>query len=139
MLTNKLVEAYLKKCKKRVKILRFFFEEEDFSDVVRESQEVVELCGKALLRVMGIDPPKWHDVGPILKEQVERFPQFKEEFEKYARFSKWLRKERELAFYGEIDFIPTEEYTEEDGKMAIEAAEFSLRLLRRFVKEVGNV
>jgi HEPN domain-containing protein len=32
------------------------------ADVVRESQEIVELGLKGLLRVSGLDPPKEHDV-----------------------------------------------------------------------------
>jgi hypothetical protein len=35
-----------------------------------------------------------------------------------------LRKERELAFYGDIDFIPTEEYTTQDARKAIKDARF---------------
>lgn len=36
-----------------------------------------------------------------------------------AAISKWLRREREFAFYGETDFIPTEEYTLQDAQRAI--------------------
>jgi uncharacterized protein len=36
-----------------------------------------------------------------------------------------LRKEREVAFYGDADFIPTEEYGLDDGKQAIRDAEFT--------------
>ncbi|SHM72720.1 HEPN domain-containing protein [Caldanaerovirga acetigignens] len=47
-----------------------------------------------------------------------------------ASISKWLRKEIEFSFYGDVDFIPTQEYTMEDAEKAyndlqtvIEAAE----------------
>jgi HEPN domain-containing protein len=50
------------------------FEREDYSDVVREAQEAVELATKAMLRKVGIDPPKWHDVGGIIVEHRDRFP-----------------------------------------------------------------
>lgn len=33
-----------------------------------------------------------------------------------------LRKEREFSFYGDVDFIPTEEYSEKDGRTALEQA-----------------
>jgi hypothetical protein len=36
--------------------------------------------------------------------------------------SGWLRKEREFAFYGDIDFIPTERYSADDAGQAIGAA-----------------
>jgi len=31
--------------------------------VVRQCQEAVELLLKAALRLVGVEPPKWHDVG----------------------------------------------------------------------------
>lgn len=43
-----------------------------WSDVVRESQEVVELALKGMLRAVGIDPPKWHDVGDLLVEYADK-------------------------------------------------------------------
>jgi HEPN domain-containing protein len=51
-----------------------------------------------------------------------------------ARISKKLRKERELAFYGDIDFIPTDEYDIEDAKEAIESAEYVVNIARRLYK-----
>jgi HEPN domain-containing protein len=41
--------------------------------VMRQSQEAVELSLKAALRVAGIEPPKWRDVGPILMQNRDRF------------------------------------------------------------------
>ena len=41
-----------------------------------------------------------------------------------ADISKWLRKEREFAFYGDIDLIPTEEYKEQDAVRAMDDARF---------------
>ncbi len=35
-----------------------------------------------------------------------------------AAASKLLRKEREFSFYGDIDFIPTEEYDTDDASRA---------------------
>jgi HEPN domain-containing protein len=46
---------------------------------------------------------------------------------------KKLRKERELAFYGDIDFIPTDEYTLEDAKEAVEGANYVVSLSRRLM------
>ncbi|MBI2914833.1 MAG: HEPN domain-containing protein [Firmicutes bacterium] len=36
-------------------------EEQSYSDVVREAQEIVELCLEGILRYVGIEPPKLHD------------------------------------------------------------------------------
>jgi HEPN domain-containing protein len=52
-----------------------------------------------------------------------------------AKISKELRKERELAFYGDIDFIPTNEYTINDAKEAIEGANFAVNIIKRIVRK----
>ena len=68
MTVDELARAYVTKASKRRRALEVLLEEEAYSDVVREAQELVELALKGMLRFVGIDPPKWHDVGPILKE-----------------------------------------------------------------------
>ena len=108
-----LAQSYLIKAEKRLKILAILLADSAFSDVVREAQEVVELALKGMLRQVGVEPPKWHDVGSHLQEFAERFPDVaRSELDRLAAISGWLRKEREFAFYGDIDFIPTEEYSE---------------------------
>jgi HEPN domain-containing protein len=63
-----LAEGYLNKAQIRLKILPLLLSEEDYSDVIREAQEIVELALKGMLRQIGIEPPKWHDVGPLILE-----------------------------------------------------------------------
>ena len=135
MNTNTLAYEYLKRCKNRLEAIKVLFERESYADVIREAQEIVELCGKGILRAAGIDPPKWHDVSDLIMELNRKYPDFKNDFKKYAEISKWLRKERELAFYGEIDFIPSEEYTERDGVRAMKSAEFCIKLLEKFLEQ----
>ena len=87
-----------------------------------------------MLRRCGIDPPKWHDVGGIILEHIERFPQDTHDaLRECAKISKALRKERELAFYGDIDFIPTEEYGADDAAKVIDQARFVVDLAGRIV------
>ncbi|RLA78527.1 MAG: DNA-binding protein [Deltaproteobacteria bacterium] len=137
MTNDELARSYLYKATKRLRILDLLFEEEDYSDVVREAQEVVELAQKAMLRQVGIDPPRWHDVGGILLENREKFPEVvASQLEELAEISKWLRRERELAFYGEIDFIPTEEYTKEDALKAIEGARKTVKAAEEVIEAV---
>jgi HEPN domain-containing protein len=108
--TEDLARSYLLKGRKRLKVLDVLFQEEDYSDVVREAQEIVELCLKGMLRAIGIEPPRFRDVGPLLLEHREMFRGGRlSEIGRLARISRELRKERELAFYGDIDFIPTEQ------------------------------
>lgn len=61
----------------------------------------MELCLKGMLRFVGIEPPKVHDVGFLLVEHADKFRVFsREEIARLAAISKRLRKEGELAFYG---------------------------------------
>lgn len=126
--------SYLIKAEKRLKALDVLLAEEDYSDVVREAQEIVELALKGMLRYIGVEPPKQHDVGGLLLEHAARFPdEIKPQLRRLADISKWLRKEREFAFYGDVDFIPTDEYSKEDAERAREDARFTVMIARKAV------
>lgn len=136
MTNQTLAKSYLSKATKRLKILFVLLEEAAYSDVVREAQEIVELALKGMLRQVGIEPPKWHDVGPVLKEYRSRFPsQADRHVERLAEISAWLRKEREFALYGDIDFIPTEQYSLEDAQRAIDDARFVVSIAQSVIPE----
>jgi HEPN domain-containing protein len=123
MTNSTLAQSYLIKAQKRMKILPVLLQEQAYSDVVREAQEIVELALKGMLRQVGVEPPKWHDVGEALLEFERRFPEeVRKQLPQLARDSAWLRKEREFSFYGDVDFIPTEQYAEGDAQKAMEAA-----------------
>ncbi len=88
----------MRRARIRIKILDEFLHEEDFPNVVREAQEIVELVQKAILIRMGIDPPKRHDV---IFENLGKLPETVQGRMKTLRSSlKWLRNQREIAFYG---------------------------------------
>ncbi len=123
--------AYLKKAESRLKALRMFQADGNYSDCVRESQELVELCSKALLRIANQDPPHVHDVGRellALKDQLKMIAST--DLDLLAQANHWLRREREMSFYGADDFDPTEGYSPADAAEAIAAAELALKLLR---------
>jgi len=135
MNTKSLAESYLKKAVDRLDILDLLFKKGAFSDVIRESQEIVELSLKGMLRSIGVEPPKIHDVGGLLLEHEEKFPKdIAKHLSRLADISKRLRKERELAFYGDIDFIPTEEYTEDDAEEAIRDARLVVGKARQLIQ-----
>jgi HEPN domain-containing protein len=80
--------------------------EKAYAYCIRQSQEAVELMLKASLRIVGIEPPKWHDVGPVLMEFAERFPLwFRERIPELAATSRWLRREREPSMYGDEEWV----------------------------------
>ena len=91
-MANVLVSRGYEKTKSSTKCIK----RECLSIGIRQSQEAVELSLKALLRIIGIEPPKWHDVGPILVERSKSFPKwFKDLIPELAAISRWLRRERE--------------------------------------------
>lgn len=101
-----LAESYIRKAKARLKALAVLREEDAHSDVVREAQEIVELALKGILRAVGIEPPKFHDVGGLLLAHAGKLPaSMTESLPRAAEISKRLRKERELVFYGDIDSV----------------------------------
>ena len=130
-----LAQSYIAKAKARLKAIAVLQEAQDYSDVVREAQEIVELSLKGMLRYAGIEPPKWHDVGHLILENRFKFVGIDANTaEKLAEISSRLRKERETAFYGDIDFVPSEEYRAEEGAKAIHDATFVLSVAQGIVK-----
>jgi len=132
MTTRELAEGYLRKCRDRLAALEVLVARDAFSDVVRESQELMELALKGVLRAIGIDPPKWHDVGDLLIEFEAQLPMLSAQaVRELAAASKSLRKEREFSFYGDVDFIPTDEYDREDAQSAFSQAGQALTALEK--------
>ena len=73
-MTNRdLARSYIWKAETRLDVLEVLNRKGNFSDVVREAQETVELALKGMLRAVGIEPPKYHDVGGLLLEHRDRF------------------------------------------------------------------
>jgi HEPN domain-containing protein len=60
--------------------------------------------------------------GLLLEHRGKYAEDVARQVERLAEISKRLRKERELSFYGDIDFIPTEEYRLEDANFIVEIA-----------------
>jgi HEPN domain-containing protein len=99
MTNERLGLSYLHKVRVRIKALHVLAAEEGYSDVVCECQESYDLLLKAVLRVVAIDPPKWHDVDPILRENAAKLPSgLRMELGRITAASSALGKERELAF-----------------------------------------
>lgn len=114
----------------RLRAVDVLFEAESWADVVRESQEIVELTLKALLRSIGVDPPRIHDVSDVLVAERERLPpDLAGELDTLTRASKQLRRDRDLAFYGAEDLTPSGFYSREDGETARDAARRTVELV----------
>lgn len=132
----------MEKAAARLKVLDILHGEHAYSDVMCEAKEVVEFALKGALPVLGVEPPKIHDVGPLILECRDRLPsQVRPDAGRIAEASRWLRKEREVSFYGEVDLIPTEEYGIEDAQRAVADALFVVghaRVVFASVREEGE-
>ena len=119
MFNDALSKDYLKRAGSRLRALEILMTDRSWADVVRESQEIVEITLKALLRSYHIEVPRIHDVSPVLEQNSDRLPaQVKVQLAEMKRISKSLRRDRELAFYGSEDLTPSEFYTKEDASTA---------------------
>jgi HEPN domain-containing protein len=125
MYNEALAADYLKRSRHRLKALEVLFQEQSWADVVRESQELVEITLKALLRACRIEVPSIHDVSPLLEQNIERLPAgIREQVPALVRISRSLRRDRELAFYGSEDLTPSEFYHQDDAESAFANARF---------------
>lgn len=138
MVNEELSISYIKRAKIRFRLIGQFLEEGDYADVLRESQEIMELIQKALLIKVGIEPPKWHDVIDIILENLQRFPEeVRDEIKQMRKDCKWLRSQRELSFYGDMDFIPEKSYTLEDAERAMDSVRKFIAIADRVMEERG--
>lgn len=115
----------MEEAQRRIKTAKLALDESGYAYCIRQCQEAVELSLKSALRFVGIEPPKWHDVGLILIENRKRFPEwFQEEIEEFAYISRWLRREREPSMYGdeETGLPPQRLYTKGYAQRAFEHA-----------------
>lgn len=129
-----LAADHLRRAQARLRALDVLYEAESWADVVRESQEVVELALKGLLHAVGVDPPRVHDVADVLEAERDRLPpELTEDVERLAAASRSLRRDRELAFYGAPDIVPSGFYTEGDATEARRAAQLTVGRLAPLV------
>lgn len=125
---------YITRAGHRLAAVEVLFERGSYADVVRESQELVELCLKGLLRLARVEVPRLHDVGPLLLENRERLPaDARAHVETLANISRQMRRDRELAFYGSEDLTPSDFYQLEDAKKAIEDSRWVVGLCQSMV------
>jgi HEPN domain-containing protein len=127
-----LARDYVKRAGSRLRALEVLMAERSWADVVRESQEVVEITLKGLLRACRIEVPRLHDVSPVLVDNRDLLPrEINDRLEELVKISRSLRRDRELAFYGSEDLTPSEFYKEEDATTALSQA----RLLHEAVRK----
>lgn len=130
MKNKSLSHDYRTRAGHRLKALKLLLDLGSHADVVREAQEIVELCLKALLREARIEVPRLHDVSDILLVEAARLPiAIKPHLKRLCQISRRLRRDRELAFYGAEDLTPSEFYKIEDATQAYQDASWVYEII----------
>lgn len=136
MRNRDLASDHLRRAEARLRALDVLFECASWADVVRESQEIVELALKGLLRACGVEPPRIHDVADVLLAERDRAPkELAPHLERIAGISRALRRDRELAFYGAEDLTPSSFYREADAVTARDSARDVVATVRPHVAD----
>jgi HEPN domain-containing protein len=135
MQNKSLAKDYIERAKIRIGAVQYLYSKKSWADVVRESQEIVELALKALLREVHIEVPRIHDVSGILLQEESRLPkEILKDLGRLCEISRSLRRDRELAFYGSDDLTPSEFYQEKDANEAIASAQFVVEKIAQFIR-----
>jgi HEPN domain-containing protein len=138
MTSDQLARDYLNRARMRRVAVEALMGAGGYADVVRESQEIVELVLKGTLRFVGVDPPKRHDVHVVLTQFIERLPAaWQEALVELRGPLDRLAAERSPAFYGDeqADIPASELFGETDARRAMAIADRLLELYTRLLGE----
>ncbi len=139
-MTNlEMAKSYLKEGMEIFKEAESFYKRKIWHLAVRRAQEAVEMALKGALRYVGIEVPKIHDVGILLKRHRGKFPKgFAQNIDRLASISRKMRKERETSLYGdeETGTPPDEIYVEEDAKIALKEGSLILEFCKELMEKV---
>ncbi|WP_376791316.1 HEPN domain-containing protein [Thermoflexus sp.] len=136
MTSEEMARAYLAQAEEILEEAERLYQRQAWNLVVRRPQEAVELALKGLLRYVGVEIPRTHDVGIWLKSHRDRLPpSVRTEVDRLASISRRLRLERELSFCGDEDLgtPPQQLYAEEDARTSLDEAAWVLRKCREAV------
>jgi HEPN domain-containing protein len=131
---------YLRRAQTRRLALDTFLAAGIYGDVMRETQEIVELVLKGTLRFVGVEPPKRHDVHDIVERFLGRLPaEWVQVVGELRTMLDRLAAERGRAFYGdEVTGTPSSElYGPDDAQQAVAIADRLLAMYGRLLGEEG--
>jgi len=133
-----MAESYLKRAQRRLRDAQRALEESYVPDAVRYCQECVEIAVKAVLRLVGIEYPKSHDLSAELSLFSDRFPDwFRARIPKLAETMRLLTKTRGLAFYGDEErgLTPEELFSYDYAKKTLEDVKLYLDLCLKLLEK----
>lgn len=108
MTSDRIARDYLQRARARRLAIEALYGARAFADVVRESQDVVELVLKGALRFAGVERPKRHDVHGTVSQFLDRFPpEWGHALVELRETLDRLAADRAPAFYGdEAEGVP---------------------------------
>lgn len=142
MKLNRIAKSYLSQAKPRVEDAEKALREGNFPYALRLSQEAVELSLKAVLKAVGIEYPKKHDVSDVLTQVTGRFPSwFQQKIPAFAEASRKLVKKREPSLYGdEESFLgPEALISEEEAQEAVSWSKQIHENCEKLLKELSTI
>ena len=112
------------------------FDREHWHRVVRKSQEATELAVKALFKYLGLEYPKSHVLGKLIKKEIGGYKLLSdEELNKIAFITDALAFDREPSFYGSRDGAAASElFTLDDAEEALKNSEWLIQRIRSVLK-----
>jgi HEPN domain-containing protein len=136
MTSDRIARDYLEQARRIA--IKALLDARAYPAVVRESQDVVELVLRGALRLVGVEPPKRHDIHDVVQRYLERFPaEWRAAIDELSGALTQLAQDRSPAFYGnEAEDIPASElFDEADAERAIAIADCLLDLYARLLGE----
>lgn len=135
---KKLAADYLRRARSRLTDAEAAYSRGDYPEVVRYCHEPVEISLKACLRVVGIEYPKTHHVGDVLKLHVDRFPEwFQRMVDDFDRISAELALKRAPSMYGieAAGKTPSELFDEAEASASLRDAKLVYENPTKFFRE----
>lgn len=132
MTNHEFAGSYFNQARSIYRELLEHYEKQEWNLVVRRAQESVELILKGFLREAGIEVPRIHDVGNILKKEQKKISsKLVKELPRIISISRRLRQERETSFYGdeEQELPPSALYTQIDADEARKDVEWLMKFV----------
>jgi hypothetical protein len=114
---------------------RFSLERGHWHRVVRKSQEATELAIKGLFKYLGLDYPKSHILGKVIKKELGKHRLFdKEVLNQIAFISDSLAFDREPSFYGSFNGLSASSlFDKDDAEEALKNSEWVIGKIKSVI------
>jgi HEPN domain-containing protein len=136
--TLRMAEDFVRRAARFLREASLALSEGDWATCLRRSQECVEMSLKGVLRLVGVEYPRVHDVSEVLptlgRSALPGW--FRDELPYLAETSRSLAKLRGLAMYGSEDELKpaSELFSADDARRAYGDAEKVLRLCTSIIE-----